>query len=137
MTTILLRLLVVMVVFLAIDLVWLGIIARDLYARYIGHLMAAQVNWVAALTFYALFVVGLYVFVIDPALAKQSLQHAFFYGALFGLITYATYDLTNLATLRDWPVMLTIIDLIWGTLLSAAVSAVSYLIISRFLVSAV
>jgi uncharacterized membrane protein len=73
------------------------------------------------------------IFVLLPALDKQSLSHALIYGALFGFFTYATYDLTNLATIRDWPITITIIDLIWGTSLSAAVSSISYLIITTFL----
>ncbi|MBV1708778.1 MAG: DUF2177 family protein [Erysipelotrichaceae bacterium] len=125
--------LVVLVVFFAIDLFWLGVVAKDLYAKYLGYLMAPQINWAAAITFYLLFIVGLMIFVLLPALDKQSLSHALIYGALFGFFTYATYDLTNLATIRDWPITITIIDLIWGTSLSAAVSSISYLIITTFL----
>jgi uncharacterized membrane protein len=124
--------LVVLVVFFAIDLFWLGVVAKDLYSKYLGYLMAPQINWVAAITFYLLFIVGLMIFVLLPALDKQSLSHALIYGALFGFFTYATYDLTNLATIRDWPITITIIDLIWGTSLSAAVSSISYLIITTF-----
>jgi uncharacterized membrane protein len=91
------------------------------------------VNWAAALVFYVLFIIGLMIFVLLPALDKQSLSHALIYGALFGFFTYATYDLTNLATIRDWPITITIIDLIWGTTLSASVSSISYLIITTFI----
>jgi uncharacterized membrane protein len=125
--------LVVLVVFFAIDLFWLGVVAKNLYSKYLGYLMAPQVNWIAAFTFYLLFIVGLMIFVLLPALDKQSLSYALIYGALFGFFTYATYDLTNLATIRDWPITITIIDLIWGTSLSAAVSSISYLIITTFL----
>ncbi len=124
--------LVVLVVFFAIDIFWLGVVARNLYAKYLGFIMAPNVNWAAALLFYVIFIIGVMVFVLQPALEKQSLMHAFIMGAFFGFVTYATYDLTNLATLKDWPITITIIDLIWGTVLSSSVSVISYLIISRF-----
>lgn len=124
--------LVVLVVFFAIDIFWLGVLARNLYAKYLGFIMAPNVNWAAALLFYVIFIIGVMVFVLQPALEKQSLMHAFIMGAFFGFVTYATYDLTNLATLKDWPITITIIDLIWGTVLSSSVSVISYLIISRF-----
>jgi uncharacterized membrane protein len=89
------------------------------------------VNWLAAILFYLVFVVGLIVFVITPALEKNSWVMALLLGALFGFITYATYDLTNLATIKDWPIIVTIIDLVWGTFLAAAVSVVSYFIASK------
>lgn len=119
-------------VFIAIDAVWLGFIARNFYSKYIGSLLKANVNYVAAILFYLLFVVGLVVFIITPALEKKDVMHAVIYGALFGLITYATYDLTNLATLKDWPLLVTIVDLIWGAFLSASVSSITYLIYTRF-----
>lgn len=124
--------LVVLVVFFAIDIFWLGVVAKNLYAKYLGFIMAPNVNWAAAILFYMIFIVGIMVFVLQPALEKQSLMHALIMGAFFGFVTYATYDLTNLATLKDWPITITIIDLIWGTVLSSSVSVVSYLIISRF-----
>lgn len=124
--------LVVLVVFFAIDIFWLGVVAKNLYAKYLGFIMAPNVNWAAALLFYVIFIIGVMVFVLQPALEKQSLMHAFIMGAFFGFVTYATYDLTNLATLKDWPITITIIDLIWGTVLSSSVSVISYLIISRF-----
>lgn len=118
-------------VFLVIDLIWLGFVAKRLYAQYLGFIMADNVNWLAAIVFYALFVIGLMYFVILPAMDAQSWTVALTRGAFFGFLTYATYDLTNLATLKDWPINITIIDLIWGTALSASVSTISYLIISK------
>jgi len=115
-------------VFFAIDMLWLGLIAKSFYAKHIGFLMKTDVNWVAAIIFYLLFIVGLVLFVIAPALQENSWGHALLYGALFGLITYATYDLTNLATIKDWPLVVTIVDLIWGTILAALVSVISYFI---------
>jgi uncharacterized membrane protein len=115
-------------VFFAIDMVWLGLVAKNFYSKYIGFLMTPNVNWMAALLFYLLFIAGLVVFLIMPAIEQKSWMHAFLFGALFGLITYATYDLTNLATLKDWPLIVTIVDLIWGMTLSASVSTITYLI---------
>lgn len=104
--------LMTLVIFFLVDIVWLGVISKKLYKEYLGHLMG-PVNWPAALIFYAMFIAGLVFFVINPAIEKQSLFYAVTVGAFFGLITYGTYDLTNLATLKDWPVTITIIDLIW------------------------
>ncbi len=116
------------IIFFAIDLVWLGLIARNLYQRYIGGLLKTDVNWIAAIVFYLMFIAGLVLFVIMPGVDKQSLSHVMLYGALFGLITYATYDLTNLATLKDWPIQITLIDLAWGTFLGFSTSTLSYII---------
>ena len=118
-------------VFFAIDMIWLGFVAKNFYQKQIGFLMTPNVNWAAAIIFYLLFIVGLVLFVIEPALKLNSWNHAVVYGALFGLISYATYDLTNLATLTNWPIMLTIVDLIWGTVLAASVSTISFLIAKR------
>jgi uncharacterized membrane protein len=118
-------------VFFAIDMVWLGLVAKNFYAKQIGFLMKADVNWAAAILFYLLFIAGLVVFIITPSLEKNSLTRAIWTGALFGLVTYATYDLTNLATLKDWPILVTVVDLIWGAVLSLSVSAASFLIAKR------
>jgi uncharacterized membrane protein len=93
--------------------------------------MKANVNWAAAILFYLLFIAGLVVFVVTPALDKGSWVRALLFGALFGLITYATYDLTNLATLKDWPLVVTVVDLIWGTVLAASVSVGTYVIAAK------
>ena len=115
-------------VFFVIDMVWLVLVARKFYQEQIGLLMKPDINWPAAIIFYLLFITGLVVFVITPAVEKQSWVNALAYGALFGLVTYATYDLTNLATVKDWPVVVTIIDLIWGTVLAASISVITYFI---------
>lgn len=112
--------LIALVVFSLIDLVWLVFISRNLYKSKIGHLMADKVNLPAAVIFYLLFIAGMVFFVISPAAEKQSLLYALGAGAFFGLITYATYDLTNLATLKGWPVSMTVIDLAWGTFITGA-----------------
>lgn len=115
-------------IFFGLDMVWLGVVAKTFYTKQIGFLMTPKVNWAAAILFYLLFLAGLVVFVIAPAVEKDSWMRALRLGALFGLITYATYDLTNLATLKDWPLALTMVDLIWGTILAGSVSAGTYLI---------
>jgi uncharacterized membrane protein len=116
-----------LLVFFAVDMVWLGLVARTFYGKYLGYLMAPSVNWPAAILFYLLFIVGILVFVVLPGLQSGSLRDTLLRAALFGLITYATYDLTNLATLRDWPVLLTVVDMLWGTVLSVSVSAIGFI----------
>jgi uncharacterized membrane protein len=119
------------VVFTVIDLVWLGFIANNLYKKYLGFIMRPSPNWAVAIVFYLVYLAGVVFFVINPALAKQSWKYALFAGMFFGFITYATYDLTNLATLKDWPPLITVIDLIWGTTLGGLVSVITYLVVSR------
>ncbi|HAS80857.1 MAG: hypothetical protein UR25_C0004G0048 [Candidatus Nomurabacteria bacterium GW2011_GWE1_32_28] len=123
--------LITLPVFFIIDMIWLGLVAKNFYAKHIGFLMKTNINWTAAIVFYLIFIVGLIIFVIMPALEKNSWVTALLLGALFGFITYATYDLTNLATIKDWPLVVTIIDLIWGTVLAASVSVVSFFIASK------
>ena len=105
--------LIAVVSFFAIDMVWLGVVAKNLYREQIGFIMKTNFNWIAAFSFYFLYIFGLVFFVINPALEKGEFSYALIAGALFGLITYATYDLTNLATLENWHLKITIIDLIW------------------------
>jgi uncharacterized membrane protein len=118
-------------VFLAIDMAWLGVVAKKFYAKRIGFLMKTDINWTAAILFYLLFIIGLVLFVIMPAVGKGSWVHALLFGALFGLIAYATYDLTNLATLKDWPLLVTVVDLAWGAVLAGSVSMLTYFIASE------
>ena len=114
--------------FFIVDLIWLGLVAKKLYQDQIGDLLKPNVNWVAAMIFYFMFIAGIVLFVIMPAVDKNSLSHVMLMGALFGLITYATYDLTNLATMKNWPLSITLIDLSWGTFLGFITSTLSYLI---------
>jgi uncharacterized membrane protein len=116
-----------LIAFFAIDMVWLGLVARTFYRKHLGFLMAPSPNWAAAIIFYLLFILGILVFVVLPGLEADSLQTTLLRAALFGLITYATYDLTNLATLKDWPITITVVDMIWGVVLSVMVSWVSFL----------
>jgi len=115
-----------LIAFFAIDMVWLGLVARTFYRKYLGFLMAPNPNWLAAILFYLLFVVGVLVLAVLPGLEAGSLKTTLLRGALFGLVAYATYDLTNLATVKDWPLIVTVVDLIWGTVLSTAVSCAGY-----------
>jgi uncharacterized membrane protein len=114
-------------VFFAIDLVWLGYVARDFYQDQLGSLLSPTVNWPAAFAFYLLYIVGIMIFAVAPALEKGSLARAVVLGGLFGFFTYATYDLTNLATLRGWPAKVVLVDIVWGVVLCATVSSASYI----------
>jgi uncharacterized membrane protein len=115
-------------VFLALDIAWLGFIAKGFYARQMGHLLRDDVRWPAALAFYLIYVAAIVVLCVLPAVEKQSLSRAIGTGALLGLAAYAAFDLTALALLRDFPLRGALVDLGWGTALTASVSAVSYLI---------
>lgn len=119
------RYLVTAAVFLAIDLLWLGLVAPKLYKQHLGHLMAEKTNFLAAGVFYLLYVAALLVFVINLAIASGSVWQALLKGAFLGLVMYATYDLTNLATLMDWPLNITLIDLLWGSFVTAATSGIA------------
>ncbi|MCX6304334.1 MAG: DUF2177 family protein [Bacteroidetes bacterium] len=115
-------------VFFAVDMFWLGVISRTFYKKQLGFLMAPDINWYAALIFYFLFISGVLVFVVIPGLKENALPVMLVKAALFGLITYATYDLTNLATVKDWPLIITIVDLIWGMVLTTTVSLAGFFI---------
>ena len=123
-SSLLVRYLVTTGVFLLIDVAWLALIAPKLYKANIGHLMADKPNLPAAGVFYLLYIAALLFFVIDPALVKGSAWQAVWTGAFLGLVMYATYDLTNLATMKDWPLKITAIDLAWGTFITAATSGI-------------
>lgn len=113
-----------LLIFLILDGIWLGLVAADFYAEKLSFVMTEKINWIAAFVFYALFVLGLMYFVLIPA-SKKPLKMFFVKGAIFGLITYATYDLTNLATIKDWPLIVTIIDMVWGSFLGGATAFLS------------
>lgn len=104
--------------FLALDSVWLGVIAPGFYRQHIGHLLAAQPNWYAAAAFYLIFIGGLVYFAVEPAASMNSPRTGTLRGAIYGLVTYATFDLTSHALLQGWPLIVTVVDLIWGTTLS-------------------
>ena len=117
--------------FLVLDGLWLGVVAAGLYDRLLGDLLAEQPNVAAAAVFYALFMAGLVHFVIGPAVSAGSLRKALVDGAAFGLVTYATWDLTSLAVIEGFPLVLVPIDLAWGTTLAAVVSAGTYAVWRR------
>lgn len=125
--------LIALPVFFIIDMLWLGVVAKNFYRNQIGFLMKTNINWAAAIIFYLLFIAGLVYFVLMPSMEKRSLSLLLTAATFFGLLTYSTYDLTNLATLKDWPLLVTIIDIIWGMFLSVSVSLISYLIAIRFI----
>ncbi len=121
--------LITLVVFFAVDIFWLGFVARNLYKDQLGFIMADKTNWPAAIIFYMVYIIGLIFFALNPALKEGSLMYAALIGAFFGFITYATYDMTNLATLKNWPIFVTVVDIIWGTFLGSATTSISFLII--------
>lgn len=115
--------------FLLIDMLWLGVIAKKTYDTYLSALRAPTVNWPPAIIFYLLFVFSIFIFVINPAIQKNSLLSALTYGSLFGLVTYATYELTNYAVIKNWPAKLVYIDIVWGMILTAIVSVVGFYLV--------
>jgi uncharacterized membrane protein len=124
---------VALIAFLVLDMLWLGVVARGFYQAQLGPLLKPDVNWAAAIAFYLVFLVGLVVLVIGPAIERQSLAQAVLLGALFGLVTYAAYDLTNLATLEGFPVIVAVVDLVWGAVLCSTISTVTFVAGSRLL----
>lgn len=114
-------------VFFLVDLLWLGVVAKEFYRNRLGHLMG-DINWVAAIIFYLIFLLGLTYFASYPAALKGSVMTALMLGALFGFFTYATYDLTNLATLKDWPLTIVLVDIVWGTVLGGVVAGLSVMV---------
>jgi len=125
--------LITFLAFLTIDSLWLGLVAPSFYRSQMGYIMAETPNFFAAGLFYLVFVFGMVVFIVEPGVREGTLMQSVSRGALFGLVTYATYDLTNLATLEGWPVLLTVVDLTWGAVLSAAVTLVSVWAGRRFI----
>lgn len=127
--SVLISYLLTFIVFLIIDMAWLGFIAKNIYQKYLGSFLSETVNWTAAVIFYFIYIIGISIFTIYPAVNKDSAINALLMGALFGIFTYATYDLTNLATLKGWPIQIVIIDIIWGAVLSATVSLAGFYIV--------
>ncbi len=115
-------------VFFVIDIVWLGVIAKGIYRRNLGFILSPEVNWVAAITFYLIYIAGIIFFAVRPALASNTLLDAAMLGGLFGFFTYATYDLTNMATIKGWPLKIVVIDILWGSCLCLLVAILSFLI---------
>ena len=120
------------VLMLVVDVIWLSVIAKPIYQQGIGHLMAAKPNLLFATLFYLVYVFGLLRFAIKPTRAWTGVKQTFFAGASVGLLVYASYDLTNLALLKDWPLDLALMDIVWGTLLSGITASVGKLVFDRF-----
>ena len=131
MSDFIIRFVVAGALFAIIDGIWLSFVANKFYRSQIGPLLLDKPNLPAAIAFYLVFLVGLVVFVINPAIQSNDWKVALGLGALFGFVTYATYDLTNLATLKGYPLTLTLVDLAWGTVLTASVSIIAFLILQR------
>ena len=120
-----------LIALIAIDLVWLLGISKNLYRNEMGDLMASEPKLIAGLAFYLLYALGVCIFVIVPALSKQSWIYALQYGALFGLFCYMTYDLTNLAVVRNFPTQLAFIDIAWGSFVTALCASFAYWVGNR------
>ena len=115
-------------VFFVIDIIWLGVVAKSFYQKNLKYILSPNVNWTAAIIFYLIYIAGILIFAVLPAVAKDSLRHAAVWGALFGFFTYVTYDLTNLALLKDWPIVIVIVDILWGVVLCSAVATFSFFV---------
>lgn len=120
-----------LITLVGVDLIWLLGIAKNLYRNEMGDLMASEPKLMAGLAFYLLYALGVCIFVIAPALTRQSFIYAVQYGALFGLFCYMTYDLTNLAVIRNFPAKLAFIDIGWGSLVTAASAGIAYWVGNR------
>lgn len=112
--------------FLVVDFIWLGWVAQSFYHRQLGELLSQRVNWPAAIAFYIIYITGLMIFCITPALSRESLTSAIVLGGLYGFFTYTTYELTNYALIRNWPAALVPVDIAWGIVLCIIVAAGGY-----------
>ena len=113
-------------IFFVIDLIWLGVVAKSFYQKNLKYILSPNVNWTAAIIFYLIYIVGILIFAVVPAVTKDSLRYAVVWGALFGFFTYATYDLTNLALIKDWPLKIVVVDILWGVVLCSTVATLSF-----------
>jgi uncharacterized membrane protein len=113
-------------IFFLLDIVWLGVIARGFYRQNLAFILSPDVNWPAAIVFYLIYIVGILIFAVFPALERLSLMRALVWGGLYGFFTYATYDLTNMALIKDWPLKVVVVDILWGMVLCASVAAGSF-----------
>jgi uncharacterized membrane protein len=120
------------IIFFAIDMIWIGGIARNFYREKLAFVFTGEVNWLAAIIFYLIYIIGILYFIIIPGFTHHDWKLVFFNGAFLGLLCYATYDLTNMATIKQWPLIVVVVDIIWGSFLTATVSLVSYFIGLKF-----
>ena len=115
-------------IFFIIDIIWLGVVAKEFYRRKLEFILSPQVNWTAAGIFYLMYIAGILFFAVRPAVISNSWAQAAGLGALFGFFTYATYDLTNMATIKDWPLVIVVVDIVWGVCLCTMVATISFFI---------
>ena len=120
-------------IFFAIDMVWLGLIAKNFYREKLGFILSPDVNWYAAVIFYLIYIGGILYFAVLPAMKDESWQTALIQGAVLGFLCYATYDLTNMATIKNWPLTVVLVDIIWGIVLTGSCALISYLVAMKFL----
>jgi uncharacterized membrane protein len=123
---------VCLLIFCAIDFLWVGIVAKQWYNKELGHLLVDSIRFAPVIGFYALYAAAILIFAVYPSLKLDSWQYALFYGALLGLVSYAAYDLTNLATIKNWPTLLALSDMLWGTFVTAATSVILFVLSSKF-----
>lgn len=117
-----------LVIFLGIDGLWLTVMSKNFYTKYLGHLMSDKPNLIIAMIFYLINVAGMLFFVINPSIKDKSWFGLISRSMLYGLCTYATYDLTNMATLKNWPIIVTAVDIVWGVVLTTVVCITVYAI---------
>ena len=120
------------IIFFVIDMLWLGVVAKNFYKEKLGFIFTGEVNWSAAIIFYLIYIGGILFFAVLPALRDHSWQIALINGAVLGGLCYATYDLTNMATIKQWPLIVVVVDIIWGIVLTGSVSLLTYYISTRF-----
>ena len=120
-------------IFFAIDILWLGVIAKNFYRDKLSFIFTGEVNWQAAIIFYLIYIIGILYFAIIPGIHTGNWKIVLLNGAFLGFLCYATYDLTNMATIKQWPLSVVIIDIIWGTILTGSVALFSYLSATKFL----
>lgn len=122
------------VIFFAIDMLWLGLIAKNFYRQKLGFILSPEVNWTAAIIFYLLYIGGILYFAVIPAMKEHNWHTALMQGAFLGILCYATYDLTNMATIKNWPLAIVVVDIVWGAVLTGSCAIISYLIAVKFVV---
>ena len=113
-------------IFFLIDIIWLGYVAKRFYRNNLDFILSPSINWAAAICFYLIYIVGILFFAVAPALERESLIRALLWGGLYGFFTYATYDLTNMALIKGWPLKIVVVDIAWGVVLCAVVAAASF-----------
>lgn len=122
------------VIFFGLDMAWLGLVAKNFYRQKLGFIFTGEVRWAAAVIFYLIYIAGILYFAIEPGLNGGGWQIALLNGVLFGLMCYATYDLTNMATIKQWPFVVVVVDIIWGMVLTGSVSVLAYLAAVKWIV---